>query len=351
MGAAQARRLPASLEHVEPSWLTAALQAAWPGVVVTGAVVDGVTHGTATGCRVSLRYADRAAGPPTLWMKAGCEPHSPYLFSTGTYLTEVSFYDELVDRVPVGMPRCYFAAFDARAPQFVLLLEDLGARPVAWAVAGRVGPERARVTLDALARLHGKWWGSPALDGFGWLQSTSAGGVAEHYRRRDASALRQALRRPRADMVGPKLRDPERLASAYRALLERGDVASACLVHGDAHAGNVYFGGDGTPGFVDWQGAKRACWAWDVAQFLVSALGVDERREHERALLESYLDRLAACVGARLDFDTAWREYRRHVVYPLIGWLCTNGYQPEAVCAANVERFAAAAVDLDALSP
>jgi hypothetical protein len=337
-----------SLDDLGAPWLTSALQRAWPGARVAGATVTRVVHGTATGCRVSLRYAGPEDGPATVWLKSGWEPHSPYLFGTGTYRTEASFYADLRHELPVAAPECYFAAFDGGAPQFVVLLEDLEARGVEWAVPGGVAPDRARAALEALAALHGRWWQSSALGRYDWLQSTVTGGVAEHYRSRDASVLRQVLQRPRADAMAPALRDAARLAAAYRSLLQPGD-GPTCLVHGDAHAGNAYFDPHGAPGFVDWQGTKRAPWAWDVAQFLVSALAIGDRREHEQGLLTSYLDRLATSGGPAIPYDVAWRAYCRHLVYPLVGWLCT-GYQPEDVCAANVARFAAAAADHDVLS-
>src|SRR5438067_1508360 len=59
-----------------------------------------------------------------------------------------------------------------------------------------------------------------------------------------------------------------------------------CLVHGDFHAGNVYVDGS-RPGLIDWQVAHVGHWATDIAYHIAAVLDIDDRRKHERDLLDA----------------------------------------------------------------
>ncbi len=343
--------IPTDLRGFDASWITRALATALPGVDVIRVARDAITHGTATRARLRLEYRRGGpTGPDSLWLKTGCEPHAAYLAEIGTYASEVNFYAQLRDLVSVRTPECYFAAFDAQTPQFALLLEDLHACGARWGTPGgsRLGDVCA--ALDAFARLHARWWEDAGLHRFPWLQSTAVGGVADHYRRRDVTLLTRALERPRARELPTALHDAGELVRAFRAVLDLSATPPVCVVHGDAHVGNVFFDPDGTPGLLDWQGTKRARWAYDIAQFVISALSIEDRRDHEQDLLRHYLARLEELGVTSPSWDAAWLDYRRYTIYPLVGWLCTEGYQPESVAAANVAQFGAAAADFELLA-
>ena len=343
--------IPTDLQGFDAPWVTQALTTALPGVDVIRVERDAITHGTATRARLRLEYRRGAPpGPDSLWLKTGCEPHAAYLAEIGTYASEVNFYAQLRDLVSVRTPKCYFAAFDAHTPQFVLLLEDLQASGVRWGTPGTSSLGDVRAALDTFARLHARWWEDAGLNRFPWLQSTAVGGVADHYRRRDVALLTRALARPRARELPTSLHDADELVRAFRAVLDLSATPPVCVVHGDAHVGNVFFDPDGTPGLLDWQGTKRARWAYDIAQFVISALSIEERRAQERDLLRHYLGHLEALGVTSPSWDAAWLDYQRHTIYPLVGWLCTEGYQPESVAAANVAQFGAAAADFDLLA-
>jgi hypothetical protein len=118
--------------------------------------------------------------------------------------------------------------------------------------------------------------------------------------------------------------------------------------HRRARVGNAYRLPNGTVGFCDWQTLAQGRWAHDVAYFVASAFEPDERARAEHDLLLHYLDRL---IGHGVDapsFDDTWTDYRRHMVYGLFGWLTNlEQFQPEESITATIERFAAAAVELD----
>jgi hypothetical protein len=99
---------------------------------------------------------------------------------------------------------------------------------------------------------------------------------------------------------------------------------------------------DGTLGFQDWQGIRRAKWAQDVGYFLIGRLTEDGTRSQETDLLKSCLDGLT--VPEKPAFDEAWARYAISYSFALAIWLSTlgtHGYQPRAAARALVARNAA----------
>ena len=101
--------------------------------------------------------------------------------------------------------------------------------------------------------------------------------------------------------------------------------------------------------FLDWQAVMTGFWAHDVSYFLTAAMTIDERRRHERELINHYVAELNR-AGGTLDEATAWWEYRRHALYTFCWFPCYPEWLPEEVSANNTERAVAAMVDLDTLA-
>jgi aminoglycoside phosphotransferase (APT) family kinase protein len=125
------------------------------------------------------------------------------------------------------------------------------------------------------------------------------------------------------------------------------------LLHGDAHIGNTYVLPNGDVGFLDWQVVRRGEWSQDAGYFLISALTEQDRRAHERYLLEEYRCRLDVPSGERPSAQVAWERYRATPAYGLAIWLSTlgtDGYQLREVSTTLSQRFASAFLELDTLS-
>ena len=120
----------------------------------------------------------------------------------------------------------------------------------------------------------------------------------------------------------------------------------ACLVHGDAHAGNIYVDAQGRFGLVDWQILQKGEWAQDVAYHIAAVLSPEDRRSHERALLDHYRDRLKALGGPDLHADEAWTRYRAAMVYGYFLWVITQKVEP-AITLEFVRRLGLAVADLE----
>ena len=104
------------------------------------------------------------------------------------------------------------------------------------------------------------------------------------------------------------------------------------LVHGDVHSGNVFFKGNGSVGFFDWQVVSAEHPMRDVTYFLFYAACEGTLAAHEKDLIRYYLGCLkeqvaAAGKGQGLvpTFDECWFHYRIHAYYPLLAAVMTSG--------------------------
>jgi len=75
---------------------------------------------------------------------------------------EVTFYRHLTNGFPVRVPACYFAEYDKKRGEPLLLLEFVDGVPGNH-VAGATRAQ-AEAAMRTAARLHGHWLGSPVLE-------------------------------------------------------------------------------------------------------------------------------------------------------------------------------------------
>jgi len=341
--------LPSTPEALTAEWLTAALGSRWPGCVVESARVSTVMTGTSTKIRVALGYnaAGRAHGlPPSLIVKGGFEPHSVHLGFM--YASEMRFYRDLLPRLPMNAPRCWFAASDPGSHQSIVIMEDLALRGVRFCSALQAHTyAEAKAFIEAMAQWHAAWWDHPALDDdgdLGWVGSTFDDfGWMYANRYLEPDVWSHWMAQPRAQAVAAALRDRDRMFAALRSLAATRPSAIRTLVHGDTHPGNLYIEADGTPGFLDAQ-MRRSPWVQDVAYHLTASLDLLDRPHWEEALLAHYLQCLARHgVAGPPSFDAAWDAYRRELVYGLFIFLINETrFQTEAVNTACAARFGAA---------
>ena len=267
--------------------------------------------------------------------------------AAGLTASEVRFYRTLAATVPVQVPECLHARHDGT--RFMLVLEDLTGRTYLPAAGDACTARQALTVIDALADLHAFGWGRPQRGSAGsWL-------FAQVDRERSLGAwLRLPLMNRGLALADGRI-EP-RLASAalrcarhHRIVYERLNEPPHTLVHNDCHIGNLAFGPQDRPMFLDWQMVRAGQWARDVAYFCTLALDPDDRRSGEDLLLDRYRRRLRAAGGPQLDPTEAREAYRRHAAYALEAVIVTLalGAVPREVIDIWLARATAAAEDLE----
>ena len=145
-------------------------------------------------------------------------------------------------------------------------------------------------------------------------------------------------------------RDGEKLVRALEALPSIAESnGSWCLLHGDAHVGNIFLDAEGRPSLVDWQLVQRGPWYIDVGYHLGCSLPAEERRLREAQLLESYLDALVAHGVERPSDEEIRLGICCGLVYGFFLWAITLKVEP-SITTAMLERLGAAVADHDALN-
>ena len=343
--------IPERVADITPAWLTRALAVRHPGTEVERVDTGRAVHGSGTKVRLLLEY--NAAGhahrlPPTMWVKAGYEPHSDMI--RNSYVAEKNFYRDVGRTGLVNAPHLYFGGSDPRTGHTLLLMEDLLARNAAFGHAAApldlATTERA---LEMMARYHAVWWGRPELSTLGdfggaFVTDDIISALI------DSEGWEHWVARPRGASVPDEYRSRDAIRRAYGRLWELERRGTACMLHGDPHLGNMFFELDGRPGFLDWQRVMQGHWAHDVAYFTISALEPEVAAAHERDLLRHYLARLARFGGPELDVGEAMLAYRRQAVHGLVWVINPLTMQPEEVNTINATRFGAAVARLDSWS-
>lgn len=349
--------LPISADSLTADWLSAALASQTAGVQVTRAERLETLWGTGT--KVLFEVAYNRAGveaelPTRLWVKAGFAEHRQAMLFL--YQLEARFFGEIAPRLDIRTPRCLFAG--ASADQGLVILEDLHqAGAEICRVQRTLDFEQAASFLDGLAALHARWWNSPDLDDvakLGWLQRQDPlpdddWGAYGRGQLQPATWARY-MELPRALALPRRFHDREAMHAALQALRRVDARGPTCVIHADAHLGNLFIDAEGRPGFLDWQSVRRGHWAQDVTYFLISALDPLDRRAWEGELVDHYLAALRRRgVADGPDKAEAWEAIRAHIVYGLFYWLVNPvEWQAEANNCSVAPRFAWAAVDHDA---
>lgn len=344
--------LPVRVDDLDLAWIVDVLAPRFPGARPTASRRDPSLDGTATKVRLGLEGAG-PEWPRSVMVKGGFGPHRELM--APIYAKEVRAYRDILPRLDIETPRCWFAADDEASRQHLLVLEDLRLRDVRICrVQQPLDRAQAAAYLDALARLHARWWGDEAFapggefDDLGrWEPLPALPEGTYQWGQLEPSTWERFTRLPRGAAVPTAFHDRDRMQRALLALQEFDADGPDCLIHGDAHLGNLYIGAGGAPGILDWQSYCRGPWHHDVGYFMVSSLDVGDRRRWERPLLAYYLDRLAVHgVQAPPGFDDAWEAYRRQPVNGLYFWMVNPvEFQVEENNCAVAPRFAMAALD------
>jgi Ecdysteroid kinase-like family len=346
---AREERLPTDLAAVNAAWLQRVLCNRYPEMVITAMEVVEIIQGHTTKMRIAISGPDPAVLPGRLCLKSNWSG-SP--LSGEANVNEARFYKDLCEGLRLPAPHCYYADWDDDddGKQGLLVLADMEY----W--GGRFGTSAEPITIDqamqgvaALATLHASTWDDPRLDAALWLQRAMAPDHAgDDYWAMMADHYEQVNRLPERVAMFPSwyAHDTQKLRDVWLQLCEHdmADASPLCLVHGDAHLGNSYGTADGGRLFLDWQIVRKGHPWRDYSYFVVGSISIADRRAAERELLRHYVSVLAT-HGIEINFNTAWLEYRRWVVWGLVAW--QSNINPKEATLPSLERFCVAAKDLE----
>lgn len=306
---------------VDAEWLTAVLHAAGIGhghqvrsfearSIGTGQVGENV--------RYSLAWDADAPGLPTSVVAkfpSLSEVSRSTAVQVDTYRREVGFYRDVQAHVGIRTPVIHHVGWDEATHDFVLVMEDIRGAEQGDQLAG-CSIDRAAAVVDEAVGLHAPTWGSVAALGEpDWLNfpdeartqqlqmlfGMTLPGFLERYDGRLSPAQVE---------VGHAIVD--RYGTLAGRIVEWAEAHDAwCVVHADYRLDNILFGvTDGAPPVtvVDWQTAAVGVGPSDIAYFLGAGLVPDDRRAHERSLVDRYAAGLRA-AGVAIDDEDVWDAY------------------------------------------
>jgi len=336
--------VPSTLEQaMAPEWLSQALATEAHGAAVSSVVTLDVNKTFATEVRFAVTFAGDA-NRHAYCLKGLFGSGNTGGLARSAFVGEADFYCKVAPVVEIRVPECVSAVIDRDAVQSIVIMRDLIDKGASFCSALEpFSPDEAAASLAELARLHQH---SGLLDQADWIRPRASDLV--HLMRESSDTLQDRLDGQRSSNLPGDLRDASRLAAAMAELAARVSSRPAFMLHGDAHAGNIFRTTSG-PGFSDWQLFQRGGWALDVAYHLIAVLPSRVAATEERRLLDEYLAAMRAAGRVMPDGEEAWRQYREAAIYGFCLWTATpRSDQP--VMPQFVERLGKAVARLDSLA-
>jgi hypothetical protein len=312
-------------EALDAAWLSQAMAGVTGGAPITDVEPVEVLETVAAKVRFKVAFEGAANGREAFCLKGFLgAAHQPG--SGATAVREADFYGELAPRLTIRVPGCAAAAVDREEQRAVVILRDLidqGAR-FCSALEPFTADDAAQ-SVEQLARLH---VGRSLIDEKPWLRPRTIEIVRSEYV--PLPKLQGHLEDPRAEGLAPRMKDAALLVEGVKTLAARAADWPQTVIHGDTHAGNLYWSADG-PGFLDWQLVQRGAWSFDVAYHLCAVMPAEVAEKEERALLAHYLDSVRRFGGEPPSAEDAWAQYRASVLYGYYLWAITQKVQPPII--------------------
>jgi hypothetical protein len=344
--------IPADWDDVTPEWMTAAIATVHPDAEVGSVDLLLRDDGTNRRARFGLTYT-RGSGPATVFVKGEAEEHREVHARNGNLFNEADLFSSGIT-LPMDHPKPFRVIIDRPAMDYVIVMEDLSARGADPRDATRpMTVDQVASGVRGLARMHSKYWGfsGETLSPLAWVQTWEpTEGFQFGLRRRTPTGIERAGESLPDEIVGFTGAEIVQQWARFVASLTNGPVT---LLHGDPHIGNSYVLPDDDVGFLDWEVVRRGNWSHDLGYFLVGSLTEADRDDHERDLLDEYLDALDLPDEDRPTSEDARTRYRASAAYGLAIWLSTlgtDGYQPHEISRLLVQRYAAAFVELESMA-
>ena len=355
--------VPATIDDIEGPWLEEVLNDAGFGQVwLTDISVEPLAVGVGllgSVARVNLAHDDDRV-PRSLIVKLPSQDMRARSIADqfGYYRREAGTYRELLRDLPrdeVRTPECLAIAEGPTGP--VLVLEDLP-HPSGDQVAG-ASREQALAAAELLANIHAQFWDSDQLQGRDWLPDPTHEVIAG-YGHLFELTWPMFVNNFGANIPREHLGAAERAITNFDTVIDRFAQTPQTLIHGDFRLDNLLFepqalAPDDEPlaHVLDWQLAARGRGPYDLAFFLAGSVTVNQRRLHERAIIERYHGYLQLGGVSDYSLDDCWSDYHwGHVLNlpnPITAAVAVpaGNERGRQLLTANAERALAAIADYD----
>ena len=320
---------PNTLEEVlDPVWLSAALGQRFARIEVTSVRPGPVVSRVSTNAR--FRIECRGGLPPglpaDLCVKgyfADCSETAVASRTAG--VPEALFYRRLASSSGVRTLECFYADVDPDTQHGVVITGDVAAKGATFLDSlSTYTADQVAESLEQYAILHGRSWETGCVRE-PWL----APRLDATMRARGLPEISGNFDGPIGSRVPDEVRDPERLLEVVGRLAHQLKTTEIrCLLHGDAHVGNLFLDAGGRPCLVDWQLVQGGPWYLDIGYHIGCTTSPDERRRTESDLLAHYLDRLRGEGVETPSWDDARRSVGLGLVYGFFLWAITLKVAP-----------------------
>lgn len=322
--------VPATLaEALDPRWLAPVLAHLSGGRAIAAVETLEVIRTVATKVRFAVRFAGDQH-TQQFCLKGLLDVDESTARGGPTCVLEADFYNRLAPVLDLRVPPCVATAVDRQKGQAVTVMRDLIAQGAVFCSAlDPFTADDAAESLALLARLHSR---ADLLAGKDWIAPRAAQLAAMTYV--TPEMLHDLLDGPRGEGLDPEVRHAGNLVTAMQGLAVRDGRRPQFLLHGDAHAGNLYRTHEGQRtqmGLIDWQLLQRGGWALDVAYHINAVLPVEKAEAEERRLLGEYLAVMRGAGCEMPDEETAWAQYRESCVYGYYLWAITRRVDPPII--------------------
>ncbi|MEZ5687499.1 MAG: phosphotransferase [Caenibius sp.] len=346
-----------ALQQIDVAWVEQVLACAgYSGVLVRNIEMAPIGAGNVSDTvRVRINHDGNIAGVPgsvICKFSAGDPLAHAHGIGSGSYGREVESYRSLSRADAVcRIPRLYWV--DGSNEGINLVIEDLTDCTRAGNQLTGCSVREGFAVVEELARLHRRFYPMNGTERPEWALVMAD--VADYW----DDAIRRAMPIIADNDFGrikphewDILRTVERKARAWFEMpLER-----ATLTHGDPRVDNILFE-DREKGVsaitIDWQMTGCRNPMHDVGYFLSGSVSVEDRRTHERAMLEHYL----SSFGTENDYDLATieQDYRVQLLSGLMTTVGAYSVLPmtesvDLLLITLLKRNLAAAADWDSLS-
>jgi aminoglycoside phosphotransferase (APT) family kinase protein len=340
--------IPGSWDEITPAWMTDAIGRHHPDAVVSDVAVVLRDDGTNRRARLGLTYS-AGAGPTTVFAKAADPAHVELVALTSGLFHEPRLFTSGVV-LPLDHPTVYTAIIDEEGSDFLMIMEDVVARGADPRDSTRpMTVDQVASGVRGLASLHREYW-----DQLGGRHSTlSWVEPFVPFAGLEFAPLEIAYERLGDSVPAeiPAMTGTDLFVDIWARYIRTLTTAPQTLLHGDPHIGNTYVLPDDTVGFLDWQMVRRGNFSLDLGYFLQGALTIEDRRQHERDLVDEYRRALSLPDDEMPTADEIWLRYRASVAHGLAIWIATlsggDAWQRPEICLALAQRYSTAFVDLD----